>query len=177
MLIRLAAAGVALLLLAAAPAQAKELHYRAELRGDRMPTMTGSKATGEAEITIDTDAHTVAMTMDVKGMKTTDLWSKLAFAPIGPVHLHIYGSHDHSDPSSSALLLPFPFGPGYSETAAGFRLSVKDYAYADGAAKLNSTTSFEDFVAAMQAGRVVLNIHSNTVNDGEISGEVVPVAG
>ena len=50
-------------------------------------------------------------------------------------------------------------------------------AYADGAALLGSSTSFEDFLAAMDGGRVVFNIHTDAFNDGEISGVVTRTPG
>jgi hypothetical protein len=165
----------ALACLAAVPAQAKQLFFTATLSGDKMPTMTGSKAVGLAHIVVDTDAKTVDMTLDVKGIKVAQLWDKLVKAPIGPVHLHAYGApHDHSNPGSSTLALPFPYGASYAGTVDGFRIVEKDYPYAIGAASVKSDTSFDDFVAAMEQGKIVLNIHTNAQTDGEISGEVVP---
>ena len=42
---------------------------------------------------------------------------------------------------------------------------------------MHSTESLEEFVGALEQGRVGLNIHTDKCNDGEISGEVVPVDG
>ncbi len=67
-------------------------------------------------------------------------------------------------------------GPSYAATANGFHVRVDHASYAAGAAILKSTTSFDDFVMALQHGAVVLNIHTNTEHDGEISGEVKPAA-
>jgi hypothetical protein len=173
MFARAAAILAVLAAFAAGPAQAKTLAFTAMLSGDKMPTMTGSKATGSARILVDTDAQTIDMTMDVKGLKVDDLWTSLVAAPVGPVHLHRYGSHDHADPNSSALILPFPYGPDYTPTADGFRLVVKAYPYAKGAATVKTTATFDDFVAALQGGGIVLNIHTNAQHDGEISGDVV----
>lgn len=173
----MAAAVAALVLAAGTAAQAKVLAFTAALGGHAAPTDTGSDATGQASIRVDTDARTVDVTLDVQGIAEDELWSQLAKSPMGPIHLHRYGSHDHSDPSSASLLFPLPMGPAYSPTAKGFHVSLKGYAYAAGAAALHSDASFDDFVSALQNGQVVLNIHTNAEHDGEISGEVVPAAG
>jgi hypothetical protein len=162
---------------AAAPAQAERLAFTADLAGDKPPTATGSKAVGHAQILVDTDAQTVDMVLDVKGMKVDELWAQLVKAPIGPVHLHRYGTHEHPDPNSSELAFPFPYGASYQPTAAGFRVEAKGYRYDLSAASVNSKVSFEEFVASMQRGDVVLNIHSNANKDGEISGVVAPAKG
>lgn len=178
MFVRIASAFAALALVAAAvPAQAKELFFTATLSGDKVPTATGSKATGVARIRVDTEARTLDMTLDVKGLKVDDLWAKLVKAPIGPVHLHRYGTHEHPDPTSSALAFPFPYGPSYAPTADGFTVTAKAYRYDLSAASVKSEVSFDDFLASMEHGDVVLNIHTNANTDGEISGVVVPAAG
>jgi hypothetical protein len=164
----------ALALFAAAPAQAKQLAFTADLSGDKAPTNTGSKATGSAQILLDTDHQTVDMTLDVKGLKIADLWNKLMLAPVGPIHLHKYGSRDRSDPNSSSLAMPVPFGLDYVATEDGFRVVVKNYPYARGAETVKSGLSFADFVTSLENGEIVLNIHTNAKTDGEISGEVVP---
>lgn len=53
-------------------------------------------------------------------------------------------------------------------------LAVKGAAFAPAAQPVRSKASFEDFVAALQAGRIVLDVHTNARSDGEISGDVVP---
>ena len=118
--------------------------------------------------------RTLDLTLDVQGLTLDDLWSKLAKAPMGPIHLHLYGSHDHADPNSS-LLFPLPMGEGYRATPTGFRVVMKNYPYAEGALRLRSDVTFDDFVKSLDGGKVVLNIHTNTKTDGEISGDVVPV--
>jgi hypothetical protein len=173
---RLLIAFASFALLAAAPAQAKELKFTAALGGDKAPTQTGSKATGQALIVVDTDRQTVGMTLDVKGFGVDGLWTNLLKTPMGPIHLHVYGSHDHSNPDSAQLMFPAPYGPSYEKTAAGFRVESKDVAYDTGARLVNSRASFDEFVGALEAGRIVLNIHTNRFTDGEISGDVVPAA-
>lgn len=176
MLIRTVSALTALTFLATTPAAAKDLAFTAALRGDMAPTITGSKATGQARIHVDTDARTVDLTLDVDGMTVDQLWAGLLKAPMGPIHLHVYGTHQHGVADSAQLMFPAPYGPGYAATPAGFRVEVKRMPYADGARLVNSQASFDDFVGALQTGRIVVNIHTNRFTDGEISGDVVPVA-
>lgn len=151
---------------------AHEIAYHAALRGDTPSTSTGSKATGEAHVTVDTEAQTIDLTLNVTGITIDQLWDNLVAAPIGPIHFHIYASHDHSASDTSALLLPVPFGPSYVPTADGFTVTVKDYPYAQGAALLHSDKSFAEFAAALESGAVVLNIHTDAFQPGEISGDV-----
>ena len=50
---------------------------------------------------------------------------------------------------------------------------MKAEPYAEGAKLVNSKASFDEFVAALSGGRIVVNIHTNSKTDGEISGDVV----
>jgi hypothetical protein len=70
------------------------------------------------------------------------------------------------------LVLPLPYGANYHATAHGLRVRMKDYDYTTGAKLLNSDLSFDAFVAAMQSGLVILNVHTEKFNPGEISGAV-----
>ena len=161
-------------LLAASAAAAKDLKFATALSGDTASTMTGSRAVGRATISVDTEAQTVSIALNIEGLTTGDLWSNLAKTPLGAIHLHIYGGRDHSAAADSMLLFPLPMGPTYTATAKGFRVEISQAPYALSAKAVNSKASFEDFVSALQAGRVVLNVHTNRVNDGEISGDVIP---
>ena len=172
-----ALAGLVLAAGAAAPARAEVLVFTAELSGHTPSTDTGSNATGHARILVDTEARTVDVDLSVDGIIMEELWGRLAHAPIGPIHLHRYGGHDHSASNNSALVFPLPMGPSYAETPKGFRVRVKHFAYADAAALLKSDVTFEAFVMSMEHGEIVLNIHTNQDQDGEISGEVVPQRG
>ena len=165
-----------LAVLVATSAGARELAFTAALSGDRMPTMTGSKALGQARVLVNTETQRVDVSLDVTGLKLEDLWKNLVPAPMGPIHLHIYGSHDHSNPDSAALVFPLPYGPGYAATATGFHAEEKALPYAEGARRVNSRASFDDFVSSPEAGRIVLNIHTNKFTEGEISGDVIPAA-
>jgi hypothetical protein len=164
-LILLVIAGV----VSAAPAQAETLTFNVALDGNYGPRPTGSAATGIAQIRVDTERRTISLDLTVDGINPDALWDKLVAAPIGPVHLHKYATAAGGD---SVLVVPFPFGPDYEADGNGMRLTAKDHDYAAGAALLRSGLSFEDFVAAMRGGLIVLNIHTDAFNPGEISGRV-----
>ena len=153
----------------AAPAQAETLTFAVALDGKYGSSPTGSTATGKARIRVDTARRTISLDLTVKGITPDALWDKLVTAPIGPVHLHKYATVTGGD---SVLVMPFPFGPHYEAAGNGMRLTAKDLDYAAGAALLKSNLSFEDFVAAMRGGLIVLNIHTDAFNPGEISGRV-----
>jgi len=155
--------------LGATPAQAEVLTFHAALDGKYGAEPTGSAATGEALIMVDTKRRTVSVDMTVDGIAPDALWDKLVAAPIGPVHLHKYATAAGGD---SVLVVPLPYGTAYKAENKGMRVTMKDYGYAAGAALLKSTLTFDEFVAAMQGGLIVLNIHTNAFNPGEISGRV-----
>lgn len=161
----LAIAGV----VSAAPAQAEILTFHVALDGRYGSAPTGSAATGNAQIRVDSERRTISLDLTVDGITPDALWDKLVAAPIGPVHLHRYATVAGGD---SVLVVPFPFGPDYQAAGNGMRVTAKDYDYAAGAALLRSGLSFEDFVAAMRGGLIVLNIHTDAFNPGEISGRV-----
>lgn len=170
------ACGIALglALLAAQPAAAKDLKFNAALSGDKEPTVTGSKATARAVILVDTEKQTVDLRIYANGLTVDQLSNSLRGAPMGPIHLHIYGGHDHNHAADAELLFPAPYGPSYSGGQDSFQVETGKVAYATGAGLVRSKVAFADFVNSLQGGRVVLNIHTNKFSDGEISGDVVP---
>jgi CHRD domain-containing protein len=153
---------------ASAPAQATQIHYTATLNGHQQPTDTGSAATGSAWIDVDTATQTVDARIEIHGLHMSDLAAHLSHAPMGPMHLHRYQGDDVT------LILPFPMGPTYSETADGFTVTLHHYAYSDGAAIVQSGLSFDQFLAALSRDPIFLNIHSERFGEGEISGRLVP---
>jgi hypothetical protein len=153
----------------ATPASAKTLSFRATLDGTAMTSATGSPARGKAVIKVDTKSQRVSVEIDVSGITLDQLDKALIAKPIGPVHFHQYRTADDVD-----AVLPVPYGANYQATKDGFRVSMRDYPYADGAKLLNNSDPFEDFVNAMSAGKIVLNIHTDKYPDGEISGKVMP---
>jgi hypothetical protein len=175
-MIRRSLFAAAALLLAASPAAARELAFTAQLSGQTASTSTGSKATGQARILVDTEAKTVDVSLDVAGLKPDELRTTLVAKPIGPIHMHLYASRDHGPSAGASLVLPLPYGPSYSATADGFQVRAKAMDYAHGASLVNGTASFDEFVAALQSGQVVLNIHTNRFPEGEISGDVTPAS-
>lgn len=166
---RLIAAAAAAFALFAAPASAAQLNFNARMDGVTAPTATGSRATGDATVSVDTEAQTVDVAMNIHGLTIDDLWDHVIHAGMGPVHLHLYAAN-----GDISLLVPFPYGASYTATADGFTLSVDDYSYAEGARLLGSEMTFEQFVAALGSDFIYLNIHTDTFQDGEISGRLVP---
>lgn len=164
-----AAALIAAISLQSAPAQAEILKFHAVLDGKYGAEPTGSAAKGRARVRIDTRTRLVSVDLDVEGITIDDLWDKLVAAPIGPIHFHKYATVAGGD---SVLALPLPYGSDYRATPKGLHVTMKDYDYAAGAALLKSTLSFDDFVAAMKGGLIVLNVHTDKFNPGEISGLV-----
>ena len=165
----LLAVAAAVAALAAAPAHAKILKFNAALDGKYGDAPTGSAATGKARIRVDTERRRVSVDLDVVGIAPAALWKKLVAAPIGPIHFHKYASAAGGD---SVLVLPLPYGAAYRATRRGLHVTMKEYDYAAGARLLKSTLSFEEFVAAMKSGLVILNVHTEAHNPGEISGKV-----
>lgn len=155
--------------LAAAPAQAETLTFRAKLDGKYGAEPTGSDATGTARIKVDTKRQRVSVDLKVDGITTEALWDKLVAAPIGPVHFHKYATPGGGE---SVLVLPLPYGADYHATKSGLRVTMKDYDYNAGAKLLKSTLGFDQFVEAMRSGLVILNVHTDAFNPGEISGRV-----
>lgn len=158
-----------------ASAFARTIDYNAVLNGNNPTNQSGSAATGTATVSVDTEAKTVAVTLSVNGLTTEALWDNLVGAPIGPIHLHQYANNDVNDPNGSQLAFPLPFGASYSAKDGGFNVETGARAYAEGAAPLGARApSFEAFVAALEAGGIVVNIHTDGFNAGEISGQLVP---
>lgn len=155
----------------ATPAAAAELSYTATLDGVTAPTNTGSLATGTARVSVNTEAQTVSVHMQIHGVTLDQLWDHVIHAGMGPVHLHLYAAD-----GDISLLTPFPYGATYTATPDGFALSVENYSYAEGAALLQSDMSFETFVSTLGSEFVYLNIHTDAFQDGEISGRLAPAS-
>jgi hypothetical protein len=160
---------------AAAPAYAEVRNYEVLLDGNLSPKGTGSEATGTAMLQVDTQTKSVNVLIAVKGLTIADLWDRLMETPIGPIHFHKYGAYDSATGSfvgNSELALPVPYGAAYSSTSDGFQVNLKDYQYEIGAKTLQSTLNFEDFVKSLDDGLIVLNLHTDAFNEGEIAGTV-----
>lgn len=154
---------------AAGPAAAKTQSYRATLDGTASTSPTGSPARGKAVIKVDTKSQRVSVEIDVTGIALDQLNKALVAKPIGPVHFHQYRSADDVD-----AVLPVPYGANYRATKNGFHVSMRNYSYAEGAKLLNDQDTFEEFVDALNAGKIVINVHTDKFPDGEISGKVLP---
>ena len=147
-------------------AHAAELRYGAILSGTQYPAETGSTAAGQARLTVDTATQTIDASVSITGISFDQLAQHLAHSRMGPMHLHRYQGDDVT------LIMPFPFGATYAETANGFTVSIVDYPYAEAAQAVRSDLTFEQFVAALGADPIYLNVHTNAFGDGEIAGRV-----
>jgi hypothetical protein len=166
---RFITAFVAFSALLVASAGAAQLSYTASLDGAAAPTLTGSTATGTANVSVDTDAQTVSVHMRIHGVSLDQLWDHVIHSGMGPVHLHLYAAN-----GDISLLVPFPYGGAYAATPDGFSLDVDNYSYTTGAALLHSDMSFDTFVRTLGSDFVYLNIHTDAYQDGEISGRLRP---
>ena len=164
------AAALAATLAAPATAHAKILKFKVALDGKYGPEPTGSAATGRATVRVDTVTRRVSVDMTVKGITVDQLWDQLVAAPIGPIHFHKYAT---AAGGASVLALPLVYGPDYRATPRGIRVKMRNYDYVAGAKIVNSTLSFDDFVAGLKRGLIILNVHTDKHNPGEISGLVV----
>ena len=163
--------------LTALPARARSVEYAATLSGQSATIRTGSSARATATISVDLAAKTVAITMNVVGLTVDALWDRLVKAPIGPIHLHQYANGNLADAGASELAFPLPYGPSYKSTRNGFRIRTGAQPYAKAVAPLGQQASFETFVAALENGTIVVNVHTDAFNEGEINGKVVKVRG
>jgi len=153
----------------ATPAAARTESFHAALDGTAIPTTTGSPAHGRVTVKVDTKSQRVSVELDVQGITLDQLNDALVAKPIGPVHFHQYRTADDVE-----AVLPVPYGANYRATKTGFHVSMRNYAYAEGAKLLNDQDTFEEFVDALNAGKIVINIHTDKFPDGEISGKVMP---
>jgi CHRD domain len=160
----------------ASPASAEIIEYRAKLNGQSTTIDTGSAARASAKIMVDTISKTVAVRLKVIGLSVDSLSDALVEAPIGPIHFHQYANGDLADAGNSALAFPIAFGPSYEPTRRGFRVDTGGLDYASAVAPLGQALSFEDFVAALDKGTVILNIHTDAFGAGEINGVVAKVS-
>lgn len=166
--------GIACALAQASLARAETVSFHADLSGQALSSKTGSKATAKASIALDTVKQTVTLNLDVKGITIAGLSDPLVAAPIGPIHLHHYAQPDHSKDDGVTLVMPVPFGANYAATPGGFRVTMTNYPYTDGAKLVNTKMTFVQLKSALEGGDVVLNIHTDAFPPGEISGLVVP---
>ena len=161
----LAGAALASMLCGAAPAMAKSYSFRATLGGTRPPTMTGSPATGTARIRVDASGRRVSLDLDVTGIALDRLNAADVKGALGPVHFH-----DHHGADDNDVVFPVPYGAAYRATKTGFRVSLRDYDYAAGTKISGSSLTIDEFVTAMRAGRIVVDVATGRYPGGEIGG-------
>jgi hypothetical protein len=172
---RLAVASAAIALIMAHPASAEVIQYQAELNGQSATINTGSAARASAQITVDTASQTVTVGLQVVGLTIDSLADGLVKAPIGPIHLHQYANGDLADAGNSQLAFPLPYGPGFAPSSDGFSVQTGALDYASAVAPLGQGMAFAEFVAALERGTIIVNIHTDAFGAGEINGVVTRV--
>ena len=165
-----AAAVIAPLAMALAPAQAEVLTFAGPLDGAQEVAPGDDDATGFGTVVIDTVAETVSFDLTVAGLSLADLNTGLSNGPLGPVHLH-----NAPAGQNGPIIVPFPFGATYTETADGFNLSVSNVSFADAVGISGATLSFTDFVSALLSDNIYINVHSNEFPAGAIRGQLFAV--
>jgi hypothetical protein len=171
----LIAACAATALTIAIPAKAEVIRYQAELNGQSATISTGSAARASAQITVDTTSQTVTVGLQVVGLTLDSLADGLVKAPIGPIHLHQYANGDLADAGNSQLAFPLPYGPGFAPSSEGFSVQTGTLDYASAVAPLGQGMAFAEFVAALERGTIIVNIHTDAFGAGEINGVVTRV--
>ena len=168
--------GAAALSLLAGTASAAVLNYTSFLDGAQanMGMGTGSSATGTATLAVDTDAQTLDFRLDVEGITLDRLASVFlpggANGALGPIHIH-----NAPAGANGPITIPYPFDETYTATAMGFVLEKLDYDFGAATALAGVAPTFEQFVAALDAGLYYINIHTNEFGGGEIRGQIAPV--
>jgi CHRD domain len=136
-----------------------------KLDGKNEYSPTGSAATGRAFVAIDVAMQKVTLSAMIDGIELPDLADSLVSSPIGPVHIHQYASD-----AVSALALTFPYGTQYQGRQGGFDLIAEGTDFAERRKLADPAMTFDAFVAAAKAGKLVLNVHTDKFGAGEISG-------
>jgi hypothetical protein len=112
--------------LIATPAAAAELSYTSTLDGVTAPTNTGSLATGQARVSVDTTAQTISVAMTIhRHQASINLCATISIAqrhgPDAPAPLP-----RRTDDIS--LIVPFPFGASVRRHApTASRVAIVDY--------------------------------------------------
>lgn len=167
-----AIAAIAVLALSAVSARAAIIEFAADLDGSQEVPPVATDATGEASIFVDTDLETIDFVLNVIGLSLDDLFD--VGGGLGPIHFH------NAPPGSNGpIVIPFPVGASFSDTADGFQVNVSGLSFADAVALSGSMLTFEQFVAAMIAGDFYVNVHTDAFGGGEIRGQIsfVPLPG
>lgn len=161
--------------LLSAPSAAAILTFEGALSGDQEvvtppapPVVT--EASGFASFTVDTSTRMLAFDLSVEGLSLDDLFDTLVAAPIGPIHLH-----NAPAGANGPIVIPFPFGATYMDTASGFTVSVTGLAFSDAVALAGSDLTFSAFLDELRAGNFYANVHTDAFPSGELRGQLARV--
>lgn len=151
--------------LSAIPVAAEVLQYRAELSGEAQRPPVETAATGQAEVSLDTEALTVTWKITHSGLSGD------------PVAAHFHGPATPEETAPPVIDL----GEGAygatadTETAEEPDATVEEDAGDAAAEEImeGSAQLTEEQIADLQAGHYYLNIHTAQHPDGEIRGNIV----
>lgn len=149
----LAIAGLFVLLVFSAQAQAETFTFKADLSGGNEVPGVVTGAGGTATVTLDTDANTVTWVIDVYNLPTG----------VTAGHIHI-GSPGLGGPTVVNFTV-------VATTSNDFRVSGT--ASAINARAAQGINSWDDFEQAMLNGDCYVNIHSQANPGGEIRGQLI----
>lgn len=154
-----------------APAFAVAVHagglstFTFPLSGDQEVPPNESSASGSATLIYDSTAQTYDLDVVVSGIGLDDLLS------VGPNSTPI---HIHNAPAGAngGIVLDVGFFGSFMEDGDDIRLMIEDTPLGGTQGAVMSDTS--DNEAALFAGELYLNIHTESFPSGEIRGQVVP---
>ena len=153
----LALAGLFVLLVSVAQAQAAIITFTAQLSGsNEAPPVAATGSGGTATVTLDTDADTVTWVIDVYNL------------PSGVTAAHI---HAGGPGVAGPVVINFTVVAGVSND---FRISGTARASDLVPRAAQGVNSWDDLEQAMMAGQTYVNVHSQINGGGEIRGQLVP---
>lgn len=159
------------LLVASASASALPAVYVVDLSGPAESPPNASPGTGHAQITLDTDAHTMRLQLSFSGLLGTTTAS----------HLHcctpVAGTGTAGVATSTPTFPGFPLGVTSGTYDQTFNMTLaSSYNPAFITAHGGTTGSaFDALVSGIQSGQAYLNVHSTVFPGGEIRGFIVAV--
>jgi hypothetical protein len=157
---------VALCGLIANVATAAMLEFNFELEGTQeVPPVVGNNSAGAAQLTYDTDAQTFDLDLQVFGIELGDLRNVGPNAT--PVHIHMAPAG-----SNGGIVVDLGFFGSFVNDGNGIRLTLDDIALGGVQGGISSDIAANE--AALLAGNLYVNIHTQEYPAGEIRGQIIP---
>lgn len=157
--------GAAAVAALAGAASADIIVYDFFLSGEQEVPPTGSPAVGAAEFRYDTDTQNFDLDLMVYGIDLADLRD---VGPNGtPIHIHMapFGQN-------GPIVVDLGFFTSFVDDGLGIRYQI--FGQLLGGQQGNLFTDPNDNEAALFAGNLYVNIHTNDFPSGEIRGQIVP---